>query len=384
MVELLYGQNAEGRMVHIDDVANGLACGCHCPSCGAMLIAKNNGESMAPHFAHYTGTACAGAHESELHMLAKEIIADDRCVMLPTYGNVLRPTLQRFSRVEVEKRNDIPTLQPDLCGVVVRQQNNSSALSSEKSEHRLWIEIMVTHAVGAEKRDMIRAHAIPCIEISMAPFMDRQVTRQEIREFLIHSTNSREWINNPRMEARQQQLAKEKKAYAIRMSQKEKENEENMPNSGDAHDKNEKDSKYGRKVKGSKCLTCKHHSTRVAIIEECRRRRLPAWVQQALCSDLTFWNRESIHFTISKTSDGYVIRYDGYVQHLPLTNPDMHGIMVDNHTIKQNHKVVSFLLSSLPNIIDTIGVRCSHCARTIAPTPPSRTFDVICNYEHRK
>lgn len=99
MVELLYALNKEGRMVHVDEVPNGISCGCVCPACSAPLVAKNNGETIAPHFAHASGTVCHGAHESELHILAKEIISETKVVMLPRYGNVYEGGLVRFDTV---------------------------------------------------------------------------------------------------------------------------------------------------------------------------------------------------------------------------------------------------------------------------------------------
>lgn len=119
MAELTYAINTERQLVHVDSVPNGIACKCICPCCGAALVAKNNGETVVPHFAHASGASCNGALESELHLLAKDIIAKDKCVMLPPYGNVYRGGVVIFDEVEIEKRNDISSLQPDLCGVVV-------------------------------------------------------------------------------------------------------------------------------------------------------------------------------------------------------------------------------------------------------------------------
>ena len=49
---LPFGQReSDGVFVDVEDVDNGLACGCVCPSCKVKLSAKQ-GECNAWHFAH--------------------------------------------------------------------------------------------------------------------------------------------------------------------------------------------------------------------------------------------------------------------------------------------------------------------------------------------
>ena len=71
---LTYAIAKDGRLVHVDDVETGQKCACTCPACGEALIAKNNGIMRVHHFAHKSGVECEFAHESMLHLLAKERI----------------------------------------------------------------------------------------------------------------------------------------------------------------------------------------------------------------------------------------------------------------------------------------------------------------------
>ena len=78
---LTYAINADGKLVHIDDVPNGTKCNCICPSCKAPLIAKNKGNKEIErgkmhHFAHQSGYNCTSAYETMLHLLAKEKIRE--------------------------------------------------------------------------------------------------------------------------------------------------------------------------------------------------------------------------------------------------------------------------------------------------------------------
>lgn len=62
----------DGRFVNVDDVKTGLDCNCVCPACIESLIAKNRGLARVHLFAHKSGSECALAYESMLHLLAKE------------------------------------------------------------------------------------------------------------------------------------------------------------------------------------------------------------------------------------------------------------------------------------------------------------------------
>lgn len=71
---LTHATNNDGQLVSINDVKNGKECNCICPACKEPLIARNNGKYRRPHFAHSSGRDCEAAHESMLHLLAKDSI----------------------------------------------------------------------------------------------------------------------------------------------------------------------------------------------------------------------------------------------------------------------------------------------------------------------
>ena len=79
---LTYGLDSNGRLVHVDDVLRGMACNCTCPGCGAPLIARK-GEKKQHHFAHANGADCAGARMTALHMLAQQIIEEEKQIRTP-------------------------------------------------------------------------------------------------------------------------------------------------------------------------------------------------------------------------------------------------------------------------------------------------------------
>lgn len=367
MVELLYALDATtGKMMSVDSVANGIACNCVCPSCGSPLVAKNNGETVSPHFAHASGCSCSDAHESELHLLAKEIISEERRIMLPGYGRVYGGGAMTFDNVEVEKRNDVSCLQPDLCGV--------------KNGSRLWLEVMVTHAIGPEKRDLIRKNNIACVELNLSQFINRQVTKNELRHFLLHSKSAREWTNNPKLE-------KLRLAKALELRKCVMEQSEQIFEEMDVYDAKQLIAEGQREflaenpdccfVPYKSCLKCKHHTTRLALYEEVKLLHLPSWLKDALAGNLQYYTYEEIKDTVS-FNRCYIIQFDNYLRLLPTHSPDINGKLVAERDIRQNERVIPFLLDTVPAIVASVGKSCRHCRHiiTVAPSKKEAACDM--------
>lgn len=375
MVELLYALNEDGRMVHINEVPNGIACRCHCPSCSAPLVAKNNGETMAAHFAHASGTVCSGAHESELHLLAKKVISEEKAVMLPRYGNVYDGGLVKFDEVEVEERNDIASLQPDLCGVVHNIKTNK--------DKRLWIEILVTHAIGPDKRALIKRNDIACIEINLSQFRNCQVTREELRDFILKEKTDREWTNNPLFEKQRLAAATSTREHVVNKAEERKRyllDKMSDYELEEYYNKEQKAYLYEHKdcciIESKTCYTCKHHTTRKALFEEAKRLHLPAWVKEPLSSNLLYWTRDNVKRAV-EFRDCYVVNFDSYLRILPTSSPDVHGRFVSQREIKQNEQIIPFLQNVVPAIIATEGLKCKHNIQSFSTL--SYKYKIACN-----
>ena len=177
--KLTYALDAVGRMVCISKVARGLACNCHCPKCNESLVAKLGHEGgRQAHFAHQKGSDCHGAYMTALHRLAEQIIEEEKMVMVPVYKTISAQKLS-FQTVEVEQRLERKDLQPDLVG--------------ETDDGLRWfIEIRNTHEVDAIKKRKLIESGITCLEIDV-----REQTLDNLKSFLLESTDNREWLNNP-------------------------------------------------------------------------------------------------------------------------------------------------------------------------------------------
>lgn len=67
----------DGNLVTVDDVDQGLACGCACPACDAPLEA-HKGNIKSHYFKHYNGEDCGYGLESAAHLFAKNCIAKEK------------------------------------------------------------------------------------------------------------------------------------------------------------------------------------------------------------------------------------------------------------------------------------------------------------------
>ena len=167
-----YAYNEKHELVHVDSVPNGLACNCTCIWCNAKMEAKNGGEIRDHHFAHYDKKDCEGYYETLMHLWSKEIIAEEKCVMLPDGEKM------EFIGTEIEERNDFKDLQPDIVGI-------------NKDDSRFWIEIAVTHKCDDNKRRKIIENKTDCLEIQVPETIDSKDT---LRDFLIGCPDDRYFI----------------------------------------------------------------------------------------------------------------------------------------------------------------------------------------------
>lgn len=178
-VFLTYAPNESGALVHVDDVANGAKCECHCPYCNAPLHAKNGGHQREHHFAHAHGKECEGAYESVLHILAKEILQETGRIMLPKSDDGHFPSGSvRIHNVEIEKFDERYEIKPDAEGIM-------------DNGERILIEFYVSHKVDQKKRQIIVDNNLKCIEIDIKY---QALNKVELKKFLTNTDKGRKWI----------------------------------------------------------------------------------------------------------------------------------------------------------------------------------------------
>lgn len=186
----------KGIIVSIDEVENGLKCGCYCPKCGAPLVAKNEGTMKVHHFAHFSNLKCLGAIESALHILAKEILKETKTLFLPNYKYyfkefdkevVILPynKLLEFDSVELEKKiqlDDSIIIADAVCEV-----NNK----------KIIVEFAKSHFIDEEKKRKLKDLGIACIEI---PISNGEQNKTLLKEQLFSNYFQSDWIVNKKGE----------------------------------------------------------------------------------------------------------------------------------------------------------------------------------------
>ena len=187
MAKMIFAKQKDtGKIVGIDEVEKGLACNCVCPNCGAVLEARK-GKVNIHHFAHYDKDDTSFCSESALHLAAKEVLKEEREIMLPSLrvGNNNFEVLPdkyifRYNSIDVEKSIfvDGEIIRPDA---IVYNENA-----------KLAIEILVSHAVDDEKKEKIKRAKLTTVEISLN--IDDILNKETLRIFLISKISNKKWI----------------------------------------------------------------------------------------------------------------------------------------------------------------------------------------------
>lgn len=169
--KLTYGwNNTLNKLVSIHEVEKGLNCNCSCPYCKEPLEACK-GKVRIPYFRHKSKKDCKGAFESQLHLLSKEIILENKTLFIPEYekNNISFPSESIvFDSIQSEVWRNGRII--DLIGTFTDKYG-------EKQE--LFIEIRHTHAVDDTKALEIQNAKANCIEIDVRCFLHDEIIDKE-------------------------------------------------------------------------------------------------------------------------------------------------------------------------------------------------------------
>ena len=203
---LPYGVAPDGRLVRASAVPAGLACGCACPACGAPLVARR-GAVLAAHFAHAASDrACAGALETVLHRLAKQLIADGAPLDLPEVA-AEHAGRRRLVRPAATVRAESAALEPGLDGL-------RPDVVAVVAGRPLLVEVAVTHVCGPEKVALIRERRLAAVEIDLSG-LARDAPPEALERAVLRSA-PRRWLWNRHAEAAEAAMRAEAERLAAR------------------------------------------------------------------------------------------------------------------------------------------------------------------------
>lgn len=178
-----------GTIVSINEVANGRSCKCACFECGEPVLARQ-GHVRDWHFAHDAGTPpCEVNPESLLHRFVKQVITEERALMVPLLPARLATRFDAvarmisggwlnfeatFEEVWMEGRR------PDIVGVV--------------GGEKVLIEVAYTHRCGYDKIDFLNAKGWLTLEIDVSCFGSDEFDPSAVRHWLQTNLQNKEWL----------------------------------------------------------------------------------------------------------------------------------------------------------------------------------------------
>lgn len=173
-----WAENTQGRMVHVDDVPRGLACGCVCPCCHERLLARH-GEVKEHGFAHHSDSRGANlkiCYMVSLYKLAEQIIETRKRVHVPSYYGIFPGKDIEFVEVKIDGRFEREDKQPDV-------------MATSRDGKKYIIEFTFDYKV--QHKQAVDYKNLNCLEINLSG-----QTLETVEMFLLEDDKDRKWLNN--------------------------------------------------------------------------------------------------------------------------------------------------------------------------------------------
>lgn len=162
-----------GHIVDVKDVVSGKGCNCICIGCqGAVWAMK--GPVKAHYFAHEPNSieqnSCTWKPETEIHILAKEVLATDRQLLLPI--GTINPIHKNIVFDEMVCEVYEGRVIPDVIGFIEGE--------------KVLIEVAVTHFCDRGKIKELKRVNATCVELDLSGFRVKGeiISKEEIRDYL--------------------------------------------------------------------------------------------------------------------------------------------------------------------------------------------------------
>lgn len=173
-----WAENADGRMVHVDNVSRGLLCGCICPNCREKLIARH-GDVKGHGFAHHSDNRGANlniCYQVVMYKLAEQIIQTRKRIHLPSYYGIFRERDIEFKDVRIDSRYEREDKQPDVIATTY--------------DGKLYlIEFVFQYKV--QHKHAFDYKNLTCLEVDLS-----NQSLETLERFLMESAEDRKWLNN--------------------------------------------------------------------------------------------------------------------------------------------------------------------------------------------
>lgn len=192
-----FGVLPDGVVVDAYSVERGLACNCICPGCKQPLMSKQ-GEIRVYHFSHVGDRSCSNGQETALHLAAKQVLARERRMALPD----LVVTVERTSRFGVKRRKTLRAPQGSWQFEAVelellRAGNRADVAGIAADGTAGFVEIRVTAAADAVKRDFYKQANLRAVEVNLSSLLGLPISMLELTSFVCDQVGHKAWIHHP-------------------------------------------------------------------------------------------------------------------------------------------------------------------------------------------
>lgn len=183
----------DNRIVHISEVERGLQCGCKCPVCNGLLVARK-GERVVHHFAHYSQTNCEYSGESSLHYAAKALLSEAKRMFVPTVYLEFPGTGRKDELI-------YESMEIEIDHVEVEQHfgNIIPDVVVHSNGRKFFVEIYVTHRIDEKKLNKLKEAHISTLEIDLSQ-CDYEIDPSKLAHFLLDDCKEKTWIYNAKAE----------------------------------------------------------------------------------------------------------------------------------------------------------------------------------------
>ncbi len=196
---LFYGLQ-DGELRHISEVANGLKCNCLCPACNEKLVARNGGQKRIHHFAHYISAECKYGVQTSIHIAAKQILDKIGKIRIPPVSVFINTEIERddyefVSHGKFYKISDERYITIDNVVLEKKLHRYIPDVVIISGSKRLIVEIAVTHFVGRQKLEHIKASKVSAIEIDLSK-IENDFNLADLETLIIENIEQKEWLHN--------------------------------------------------------------------------------------------------------------------------------------------------------------------------------------------
>lgn len=167
-----YGLDKNNNLVCVDDVPNGLDCGCVCPACKVDLIAKQ-GDERVHHFAHSCDDKSCLHIQETYFQLTKQILENNKYIMLPEY-DIIKSEKIAITNITLQNLTYAANILPDIV---------------VETEIGMQFYIRFKRKRG---KDISFDRNNVYLELDA-----NNIKLNELESFLLYSTENKNWLNNP-------------------------------------------------------------------------------------------------------------------------------------------------------------------------------------------